>query len=345
MKKTLVTLTLLAGLAVCSCGPHRPSGDPPSGTAEPNGPAQSEAGIPEPGSSGPSQPADADNSAYNGASGAADSDGEAATRVIQGGPYGEISLRLPKGWSYEAMPVDSDPLAGGEYGISFYPDGEEDGQIRVVYMDRFGVCGTGLAEEEGTIAGCPVRIGTYDNHACWDFIKFNGDYEGIVAMTASTDLLWWKEYGDTATGILDTLSFDRDQREGGAYLYRSDSEVSEAGLMLSLTHITEKGVTLVFYQYDPDILSDDLSFGEDFTLERQKGDIWEPVPVIIEGDYAFDAVAHPIPAGETLESDLDWSPLYGDLTPGTYRISKTILMSRKGGGSDTYTITAEFLLN
>ncbi len=271
--------------------------------------------------------------------------GDGGTRIAQGGPYGEISVTLPDGWTYTPIPIDSDPTFSTQYGLSFYPDGKEEGQIRLCYMDQFGVCGTGLSEEEGTIAGYPVRIGTYDNHAYWDFITFGGDCEGIVALTESPDVLWWREYGDTAAAILNTLSFDRDRREGGAYLYSSDSDVPEIGLTFSVRQITPSGAALVFSQYDPDLPSGELQYGDDFLLERKTDSGWEAVPVVIEGDSGFHAVAYVIPAGETHVQTLSWDWLYGELAPGTYRVKKTVCDFRGSGDFDRYPVSASFLLN
>ncbi len=39
------------------------------------------------------------------------------TTVVQGGPYGKLSLCLPDGWRYEACPMDSEKLQNGLYGI------------------------------------------------------------------------------------------------------------------------------------------------------------------------------------------------------------------------------------
>lgn len=130
------------------------------------------------------------------------------TRVVQGGPFGEISIALPEGWSYEACPMDSDNLMSGMYGIQFHPEGVEEGYIAIVYIDFFGVCGTGLSLEHTQIAGQPVSIGTYDNHTYWDYVSFGEGYEGIVALTYWVED-WWSEYGEQALEILDTLSFAR----------------------------------------------------------------------------------------------------------------------------------------
>lgn len=358
MKKTFVILTLCAGLAFSGCGIRKPSGDPPSGGSDGAGTASAAGTKTSADGSGATGSADTGDGTEAGrisdAAGASEADaagtgsadtGDGGTRIAQGGPYGEISVTLPDGWTYTPIPIDSDPAFSTQYGLSFYPDGKEDGQIRLCYMDQFGVCGTGLSEEEGTIAGYPVRIGTYDNHAYWDFITFGGDCEGIVALTESPDVLWWREYGDTAAAILNTLSFDRDRREGGAYLYSSDSDVPEIGLTFSVRQITPSGAVLVFSQYDPDASSGELQYGDDFLLERKTDSGWEAVPVVIEGDSGFHAVAYVIPAGETHVQTLSWDWLYGELAPGTYRVKKTVCDFRGSGDFDRYPVSASFLLN
>ena len=135
-------------------------------------------------------------------------------RVVQGGPYGDISITLPESWSYEAYPMDSDELMTGIYGIHFHPEGVEEGYIALVYIEFFGVCGTGLSLEHTEIAGQPVSIGTYDDHIYWDYVSFGEGYEGIVALTYRVED-WWEEYGSQALEILDSLTFVRDIKESG----------------------------------------------------------------------------------------------------------------------------------
>lgn len=42
-----------------------------------------------------------------------------------------------------------------------------------LYHGFFGVCGTGLKEEKGTLAGHPVHYGYYDGEPQWSFISFD----------------------------------------------------------------------------------------------------------------------------------------------------------------------------
>ena len=99
------------------------------------------------------------------------------TSVVQGGPYGQISMSLPSGWEFETYPVDSDDSFYGEYGVKFYPENAGEGYVTVAYIQSFGVCGTGLVEEETTVAGKSASVGTYDNNEHWDFIAFGDDYK------------------------------------------------------------------------------------------------------------------------------------------------------------------------
>lgn len=268
----------------------------------------------------------------------------AVSDVVQGGPYGEISLSLPDGWSYELCPIDSDSIMCGMYGIHFYPESVTEGYIELVYMDSFGVCGTGLETENAMIAGNTADIGTYDGHMYWDFISFRDEYEGIVALTYSVDT-WWSEYGDQVMDILNTVSFNPNVKAGGAYIYHEESENDEIGLYFSLKNISSTGATICFRLYDPDAPTGELYYGDDFVFEVQKNGKWEEIPVIVEGDYAFHDIAYTITAGDGIEQEMNWEWLYGELAPGEYRIGKCVNDFRKTGDFDSYMMYAHFILN
>ncbi|MDE6661873.1 MAG: hypothetical protein K2K46_00890 [Lachnospiraceae bacterium] len=266
------------------------------------------------------------------------------TDIEQGGPYGKISISLPDGWDYELCPIDSDNMINGMYGIHFYPEDAADGYVELAYVDNFGVCGTGLEEEAATIAGNQANIGTYDNHSYWDFIAFGEEYEGIVALTYSVDD-WWSEYGSPVLDILETLSFDKDDKEGGAYVYSKESEADKIGLHFSLKNISQSGATLVFDQYDAEAPTGELDHGQEFVLELLNDGKWEEAPITIDGEYGFNALAYMIPAGERTEVELRWEWLYGELAAGEYRIKKSVMDFRGSGDFDEYTLYAQFILN
>lgn len=271
-----------------------------------------------------------------------------AVLAVQDGPYGQLSLSLPEGWDYEACPVDSDSLINGMYGIHFYPEGVTEGYIEIAYTDSFGVCGMGLSTEEAVIAGSKASIGTYDNHEYWDYISFQGQCEGVVALTYFVDG-WWSQYGSQALEILDTLSFDTAVKEGGAYIYSQESEIEAIALQLSLKNISPTGVTLVFNQYNKEAPTGELEFGADYAIERLTDGKWEALPGPVEGseseNYAFNDVAYLIKPESKMEKEVDWEWLHGPLSPGNYRIKKVVYDFRGTGDFDEYMIYAEFVLN
>lgn len=123
-------------------------------------------------------------------------------RVVFGGPYGQISLFVPDGWEYIVCPVDDDQMSYGLYGFILKPLEASEGQIELFCSDSFGVCGTGLKQEEITLAGETAHIGTYDEHEHWDFITFGSDSPQIVAQSIGCDG-WTDGMWDEAMTILD----------------------------------------------------------------------------------------------------------------------------------------------
>lgn len=120
--------------------------------------------------------------------------------VQHGRGYANISLTIPYGWEYETGAwTDS-----GEFSVSFWPAGRSEGKIRVLYYDRFGVCGTGLEQEKITLGNYEAWQGTYDNHEVWDFISLIGTPGNYVIENEGAGK-WWDEYGGEAVQILNTL--------------------------------------------------------------------------------------------------------------------------------------------
>lgn len=129
--------------------------------------------------------------------------------AVQEGYAGTLQVTLPEGWNYDACSENSARLLVGDYGIRFYPEDAAEGYIELCYTDFFGVCGTGLEEEQVTLAGDEAFIGTYDNGDHWDFISFRGKNEGIVALTCEVDG-WWHTYEEQVLEILETACLIRD---------------------------------------------------------------------------------------------------------------------------------------
>lgn len=210
--------------------------------------------------------------------------------ISQPGPYGSISVTLPDGWKYELCPVDDEKLFMGDYGIHIYPETVTDGFVEIAYASSFGVCGTGLKEEQMTIAGDTANVGYYDGSKIWSFVSFRGKNENIIATTNNVDA-WWTEYSDQVMEILDTMRFDAGNQSGTIGVYHPDSEVEKLALSVSAEHISETKATLKFQQYDPSVTAE-LSFGEPFVIQKKDGENWKEADIIVEGEYGFHDVAY-----------------------------------------------------
>lgn len=128
------------------------------------------------------------------------------TRVSHKEGFAGITLDIAKGWEYEIIQERDTSV----FMVNFWPEGHADGVIGVEYFaDRFGVCGTGLKEEEIKLGQYEARMGTYDNQEVWNFIYLLGVAGDYAIMNKGADK-WWKEYGDEAMQILCTLTVGND---------------------------------------------------------------------------------------------------------------------------------------
>ncbi len=256
------------------------------------------------------------------------------------GPYGQLSIDLPDDWECKTCPMDNDEMSYGYYGFTIHPKDVDEGIVAIFCANRFGVCGTELKQEETEIAGKPARIGTYGDHERWDFIVIGEEDPQIVATGGACDS-WTDDQWNTVMTIIESVDFDPTITEGGVWEYTPESEDAEIGVSMDVSNITPSGATVHFYRFDTEG-SGELSYGESFTLEMDNDGKWEEVPVITE-NAAFNDIAHIIPANETCEIQTDWEWLYGTLTPGTYRIRKTVLNGKDNGYTE-HELTAQFLL-
>lgn len=85
-------------------------------------------------------------------------------------------------------------------------------------------------------------------------------------------------------------------------------------------------------------------YGEHFWLERKINGSWYQVPIVIEGNYAFNDIGYDLASGGSGKWVVDWDWLYGGLEPGEYRIVKDLLDFRGPGEYDTYYLAAEFTI-
>ena len=307
-----------------------------------------------------------DRPAFSGKSGEemnADRDDKAAyaeTAIVSsGGPFGRITAEIPEDWTARACLPGDDRLDVGVYGILLAPGTAGDpvgtGSIELAYADMFGVCGTGLSEEQVTLAGDGAVIGTYDESggsagapSMWDFVIFKGKNEGVVAV-AKNARNWTEERRDEALKILDSMVFSPDVTEGGAGVYAQDSELPQIGVIAEAVNVRADGALIRMRQYEACQRGTELIYGEDYFLDRKEGDAW----VTLEpSSDAFNDIGYMIPpAGqgsgaepEWAEWAVDWSLRYGSLGPGEYRLRKSILDFAAPGDLDRYEICVHFVI-
>ena len=264
-------------------------------------------------------------------------------RAVIGGPFGQISVKVPEGWSCVELPVGDDRLNMAAYGLQLIPEETDFGYIEIGCMKSFGVCGTGLVEEKTTIAGKDVLIGTYDGHAAWDFVSFQLPEENDFCLVAQNTggWTWTEEMGKEGLQILDSLILDPEITQGGISFFHSDAEAADVGVTAALERVTDTGAVLKLQQFDGRITAE-LFYGEEFSIQRNMDGEWVDVPTI--GEPAFIDIAYTITPGETTERQIDWEWLYGQLEPGEYRISKKILSATSPGVTETYVVSPHFLL-
>lgn len=132
-------------------------------------------------------------------------------------------------------------------------------------------------------------------------------------------------------------------KEEGSYIESPESRIEKLGLTFTLKDITSKGATMVFDLREKGT-SDGLEFGEDFALQVEKNGKWENVPTILK-EYGVKSIAYKIQSNKTTERAIQWNWLYGSLSPGIYRISKSILDIRLNSGPVNYKVYAKFKIN
>lgn len=256
------------------------------------------------------------------------------------GPYGELCVDVPSDWECRNCTTDSDEMSYGYYGFIMHPMDAKDGIIALFCARGFGVCGTELKQEETMIAGKPARIGTYDDHDRWDFIVIGDEEPQIVATNGTCDS-WTDDQWNMAQEVIGSVSFDPSVTAGGVWQYIPESEDTGIGVSMDLSDITPSGATVHFYRFDTGNAGE-ISYGERFTLEKENAGKWEALPEMID-DAAFNDIAYIIPNNDSCQIETNWEWLYGPLSPGTYRMRKTVL-NRKDDGYTEHELTAQFLV-
>lgn len=110
--------------------------------------------------------------------------------------------------------------------------------------------------------------------------------------------------------------------------------------VLHLETASATGATVVFRQ-EHDIGNNLVLCGNDYFLEQYTGSGWQPLPTLTE-DPTFVTNAFVIMA--IPREDIDWQWLYGTLSPGHYRLGKTVTLHSNTENRETDTVYAEFTI-
>ena len=100
---------------------------------------------------------------------------------------------------------------------------------------------------------------------------------------------------------------------------------SRWGITASCAAPSATGIEFRFVQND-DSIPGELFYGQEYTLEKWDCNDWVAVSPIID-NWAFTAEAILLPKNTTTVVDIDWEWLYGEVSDGYYRLSKTVWLN------------------
>ena len=84
----------------------------------------------------------------------------------------------------------------------------------------------------------------------------------------------------------------------------------------------------------------DFEYGEPYEIEIKKNGDWHKINV----ELNFILPIYILKKGETKEINLNWENGYGKLSPGTYRIIKSINYKNDKNNDQLFNIAAEFMI-
>ena len=127
--------------------------------------------------------------------------------------------------------------------------------------------------------------------------------------------------------------------------YATPSIASDWGVSFEVKNVTGSGLTLVCKQ-SQGYADGDLQTGSFYVVETLQNGTWKEVTRLPqENDVVWTSEAWMIPREHTVEWEVDWGWLYGNLPTGQYRIGKEIMNFRGTGDFDKAMAYAEFTVS
>lgn len=156
---------------------------------------------------------------------------------------------------------------------------------------------------------------------------------GCIGKEASADNMSSNEM------ITDVTNDNGAENSYGISNYSSSDIINEFGIELYATNITSTGLTLVCTQVGGNV-EGELQTGSLYTIEKNVEGTWKEVK-LQENLYWVDEILK-VNEGESTEWNIDWTPTYGNLSAGEYRISKKFIDFKPQKDSTSHSYFAEF---
>ena len=114
------------------------------------------------------------------------------------------------------------------------------------------------------------------------------------------------------------------------------------GLTFSVSNVTPTGMVLTCTQADGDY-SGQLATNVGYYLERQTDSGWEIVSKTND-EYVFQGAGIEISRDSVHSWTIDWSNIYGELSPGTYKLNKPVMERKDRQTIRVYYYSIEFVI-
>lgn len=114
------------------------------------------------------------------------------------------------------------------------------------------------------------------------------------------------------------------------------------GVTFSVSNVTPTGMVLTCTQADGDY-SGQLATNVGYYLERQTDSGWEIVSKT-DDEYEFQGADIEISRDSVHSWTIDWSNIYGELSPGTYKLSKSVWERKDRQTFRVYCYSIEFVI-
>ncbi len=153
----------------------------------------------------------------------------------------------------------------------------------------------------------------------------------LVGLLAATAL------AATAAGYLKTVSFEYQVSDDNEIL---PPEIPDLGITLSVSSVFPTGLELTsLIETAKDVGT--ISVGSGYYLEMQTDSGWLVLPMLYEHQWQWD--------NEKMNDvqyswNIDWTSIYGELAPGSYRIQKPFTVTFNDGSIKAYFISKEFIV-